>query len=81
MAKLNKKISLRVPDRLAIGVALILTLSATGNLVSNAFESPMDAQGAPTTVMPTQTEQVDPTSDDAAGSPGLAARFLLFRHG
>ena len=81
MAKLNKKISLRLSDRFAVGVALALALTATTGLMEAQTDGPLTAQEAQATTVPHRAEQPDPTSDDATSRSGLAARFLLFRRG
>ncbi len=82
MAKLKRRITLRIPDRAAIAVALVLVVTAVGGTLNDSMDNPVP--GAPSTAMPGEIKKVehDPTSDDATGSvKPLAARFLLFRHG
>ncbi len=85
MAKLRKRVSLRIPDRMALAVALVLTVTAAGSVMRDALHDDLIRPNhtAPSTVMPVATEKVelDPTSDDATGAKPLTARFLLFRHG
>jgi len=80
MLNLRHRISLRVPDRLAIVAALALSLTAAGGVVGETLlatpESVADA-----TALPVSAEQDDPASDDAARPGGLTASLLFFRNG
>jgi len=86
MAKLKKRITLRIPDRAAIAVALVLVVTAVGGTLNDLPDNPAfgPQNGAPGIEMPVMLKKIepDPTSDDAGGkAKPLAARFLLLRHG
>ena len=85
MAKFKKRLSLRIPDRVALVVALVVTLSVAGSELQDASTNDKGAanDGSTSTAMPVKVEKIeqDHTSDGAAGAKPLAARFLLFRHG
>lgn len=94
MAKLKKRLSLRIPDRAALAVALVLVMTAAGSTLQAPLDNDNGLNGAegsaPSTAMPLKTEKLDPapstdaapSTDDVVGSARpLTARFVLFRHG
>ena len=80
MLKLRNRITIRIPDRLAVIAAVTLTVTAGGGVLGERFMNDA-ALGVDATAKPVQTEVVDPTSDDSARQTGLASRLLLFRRG
>ncbi len=80
MLKLRNRITIRIPDRLAVLAAVTLTVTAGGGLLGERLMSE-PVPGADSVNVPARAEVADPTSDDAARSGGLASRLLLFRRG
>jgi len=78
MLNLRRRISVRIPDRLAIAAALLLTLTAAGGVFAERL---MSGSADPATAMPASEETVDPHSDETAGRGGLTVGLLLFGHG
>ncbi len=78
MLKLKQKFAPRVPDRLAVTAALVLTVTAlAGVITGNGFNE--DGKAAPAQLL--KAQQVDTQSDDAVERHSAKARLLLFRRG
>jgi hypothetical protein len=78
MLKLRQKFALRVPDRLAVTAALVLTVTAlTGVLTGQGFDE--DGKAAPVQLL--KPQQADTQADDAVERHSARARLLLFRRG
>jgi hypothetical protein len=76
MLKLKQRFDLRVPDRLAVAAALVLTVTALGGIVSE-WGAGDKHKAAPVQLLNSQA--VDTQSDDAVERNGSKARLLLFR--
>lgn len=85
MAKFRNRISLRIPDRMALAVALVLTVTAAGSVMRDTLSNDLIGpnNSAPDTAMPVSVEklELDTDSDGTSGGKPVTARFLLFRHG
>ncbi len=79
MLNLRKRISLRIPDRVAIAVAMALTVTAAGATLGERWLDAPAEEAA--TAMPVENESSDPTSDENARPGGLTVGLLLFGHG
>ncbi len=78
MLKLKQRFTLRVPDRLAVAAALVLTVTALGGFVTGQGFGE-DLNQPPAHLL--KAQQVDTQSDDAVERHGAKARLLLFRRG
>jgi hypothetical protein len=79
MTNIKQRFNLRISDRLAVSVALVLCLTAAGTMLEERAEPSMNM--APSTAMPAKSEAIEPVVEDSAKPSGLNARFSLFRQG
>jgi hypothetical protein len=78
MFRFRQRFDLRVPDRLAVAAALVLSLTALGGVVG---ERGFGKEQEPAQVQLLKSQAVDTQSDDAVERHGAKARLLLFRRG
>lgn len=78
MLKLKQRFNLRIPDRLAVAAALVLTVTALGGV---ATERGMEDEPKASPVSLLNSQAADSRSDDTVERHGAKARLLLFRRG
>jgi hypothetical protein len=80
MINMKRRSKLRIPDRIAISAALLLSLTAAGNLF--APSGPVDGISAPGTPLKANNMRQEEVQPEGAETPNKTSfRTLLFRHG